>query len=116
MLITGSYKHIAIPELSLNTNGRMYLYDTPRDTMAKDLMLQILCSTSTWNAPELMPNIKHLINHMLQGPCPTQNISSIMCFRVHAQHNQHIYHQQLAYAQYTKQIIMFICNGVLDPI
>ena len=24
---------------SLNTNGRMYFYDTPRDTMAKDLML-----------------------------------------------------------------------------
>ena len=22
----------------LNTNARMYLYDTPRDTMAKDLM------------------------------------------------------------------------------
>ena len=24
---------------SLNTNARMYLYDTPRDTMAKDAML-----------------------------------------------------------------------------
>ena len=26
---------------SLNTNARMYLYDTPRDTMAKDPMLNI---------------------------------------------------------------------------
>ena len=98
----------------------MYLYDTPRDTMAKDMMLQSLCSTSTRNALELMPNIsnyifhvfqsfmlntnvsihvlqslslnpKHLIDHVLQVPLPTQNISSIMCFRVHTQQNQHIY-------------------------
>ena len=79
----------------------MYLYDTPRDTMAKDPMLENLCSTPTWNAPKLMPNIsklyfhvfqsfmlntnvithvleslslntKHLIDHVLQVPCPTQ--------------------------------------------
>ena len=36
-------------------------------------------------------NTKHLIDHVLQGPFPTQNISLIMCFRVHAQQNQHIY-------------------------
>ena len=97
-------------------NARMYLYDTPRDTMAKDPMLHSLCSTPTWNAPDLMPNIsklyfscvpelyaqhkckyscapqplaqhktyhrscasgsipntKHFINHVLQGPCPIQ--------------------------------------------
>ena len=28
---------------SFNTNARMYLYDTPRDTLAKDPMLQSLC-------------------------------------------------------------------------
>ena len=45
--------------------------------------------------------------------------SSIMCFRVHSQHKKiyiYIYHMQLAYAQYIKQIIMFMCSGVLDPI
>ena len=113
-------------------NARMYLYDTPRDTMAKDPMLQSLCSTSTWNSQELYaqkkckfscapkplsqhkschqscasqskPNTKHFIKHALQGPHPAQNIYI------------HIYHQQLAYAQYTKQIIMFICSGVFDP-
>ena len=50
------------------------------------------------------PNTKHFISHVLQVPCPTQNIYI------------HIYHQQLAYTQYTKQIIMFICSGVFDPI
>ena len=101
-------------------NARMYLYDTPRDTMAKDLMLQSLCSTSimefsrayaqyfqlyfhvfqsfmlntnvsTHVLQSLSLNTKHLIDYVLQGPCPTQNISSIMCFRVHTQHKQHIY-------------------------
>ena len=68
----------------------------------------------------------------IQGLCPTlptylftcsrdshstQNISSMMCFKVHAQHKQaYIYQQQLAYAQYIKQIIVFICSGVFDPI
>ena len=46
---------------SLNTNARMYLYDTPRDTMAKNLMLQSLCSTSTWKASRLMPNTSNII-------------------------------------------------------
>ena len=130
-------------------NARMYLYDTPRDTMAKDRMLQILCSTPTWNDPEVMPNISKLYFHVFQsfyaqhkcnkscaseyfsqhktshqlcasGSMPNINISSIMCFRVHAQHKTciyiYIYHQQMAYAQYTKQIIMFICSGVFEPI
>ena len=115
-------------------NARMYLYDTPRDTMAKDLMLQSLCSTSTWKDSGLMPNTSKLsfhvfqsfmlntniilmcyrdsrstetsITHVLQSPSlntkhqllmcsrapySTQNISSIMCFRVHPQQNKHIY-------------------------
>ena len=46
-------------------------------------------------------NTKHLINHVLQGPLPTQE-------------NTYIYHMKLAYAQYIKQIIMFICSGVFD--
>ena len=45
-----------ILELLFNTNARMYLYSTPRDTMDKDLMFQSLCSTSTGNVPGLMPN------------------------------------------------------------
>ena len=30
---------VQFKSLSLNTNARMYLYNTPRDTMAKDPML-----------------------------------------------------------------------------
>ena len=128
-------------------NARMYLYDTPRDIMAKDPMLQSLCSTSTWNAQELMPYISNYIvmcsralcstqnlsTHVLQNFSLNTNISSIMCFTVHAQHKHFInhvlqgphptqniyipiYHQQLAYTQYTKQISMLICSGVFDPI
>ena len=118
-LITGSYKHSAIPELLLNTKCQDVLvrytqgyngqgFDAP------DLMLNINmeCSkayaqhfqlyfhvfhsftlntnVSTHVIQSLSLNTKHLIDHVLRGPCPTQNISSIMCFRVHAQHNQHI--------------------------
>ena len=52
---------------SLNINARMYLQDTPRDTMAKDPRFESLCSTSTWNDPGLMPN--------------TSNSYIFMCFR-----------------------------------
>ena len=100
-------------------NARMYLYDTPRDTMAKDPMLQSLCSTPTWNAPELMPNIsklyfscvpelyaqhnvnthvlhnlllntKHLINHVLQSPFPTQTFHQ-PCASGSMPNTKHIY-------------------------
>ena len=54
-------------------------------------------------ASRSMPNTKNFINHVLQAPHLAQNIYI------------HIYYQQLAYAQYTKQIIMFICSGVFDP-
>ena len=130
---------------SLNTNARMYLYDTPRDTMAKDLMLQSLCSTSTWKALGIMPNTsnylfmcsrasrstqvsthvfqsssqhkssitqvlqsfplntKHLIKHVLQGPHPRKKSIYIaliigLC------------------PIYIKQIIVFICSGVFNPL
>ena len=53
-------------------NARMYLYDTPRDTMAKDPMLQSLCSTSTWN--------------MLQSLCPTFPIIFSCVPDLYAQH------------------------------
>ena len=48
-----------------------------------------------------MPNTKHFINHVLQGPRPTQPtyISSTIGLRL-------IY----------ETIIMFICSGVFDPI
>ena len=48
--------------LSLNTNARMYLYNTPRDTMSKDPMFHNLCSTSIWNAPGIMPNTSNSYN------------------------------------------------------
>ena len=93
----------------------MYLQDTPMDTMAKDLMFQKLCSTSTWNSRGLMPNTsnsyifmcfrascstqmfhnscapqllaqhKHQILMCSRAPRSTKNISSIKCFTVHAQ-------------------------------
>ena len=66
-----------------------------------DLLAQHKCKYS--RALELLMQHKHLINHVLQGPLPTQ--ISI-----------YIYHQKLAYTQYIKKIIMFICSGVFDPI
>ena len=71
---------------SLNTNARMYLYNTPRDTMAKDPMFQSLCSTSTWNVPRIMPNTSNSY-----FPCALElmlntNIKKIMCSRACAQH------------------------------
>ena len=42
-------------------NARMYLYDTPRDTMAKDPMLQSVCSTSTWMDPRIIPNTSNYL-------------------------------------------------------
>ena len=46
---------------------------------------------------------KHLSNYALQGPCPTHEIIDKK-------------HMQLAYVQYIKQIIMFMCSGVLGQI
>ena len=146
--IVGSYKHCAIPELSLNTKCQDVLvrytqgYNGQRSD-ALELMLNINMecyrayaqhfqlyfhvfhsfmlnkNVSTHVLHSLSLNTKHLIDHVLQGPHLTQNISSIMCFRVHAQHNQHIY----TYISLTiglrpiyKTIIMFICTGIFDPI
>ena len=44
----------------------MYLYDTLRGTMAKDSMLQSLCSTSTWKTPGLMPNTSNYLSCVLE--------------------------------------------------
>ena len=38
-----------------------------------------------------MLNTNNLIDHVLQGPRPTQKISLIMCFMVHAQHKTYTY-------------------------
>ena len=91
-LITGSYKHSAIQSSRSTLNDRMHLYDTPRDTMVKDSMLKSLCSTSTWNAPVLMPNISNYIFMCSRALCSTKKILFIMCFRVHAQHKHFINH------------------------
>ena len=82
-------------------------------------MFQRLCSTSTWKSLGLIPNNSKLSFHVFQSfmlntnvsklMCSeashsTQNVSSTMFFRVHAQHKQtHIYHMQLPYAEYIKQ-------------
>ena len=115
-----SYKHSAIPELLLNTKCQDVLVRYTQEyngqgSDAPELMLNINieCSrayaqhfqlyfhvfqsfmlntnVSTHVLQSVSLNTKHLINHVLQGRCATQNISLIMCFRVHAQHNQHIY-------------------------
>ena len=117
----------------------MYLYDTPRDTMANDLMFQSLCLTSTWKAPKLMPNTSNYLFMCSRAPRSTQIINHSCALDILAQDktshqscaswstpntnnnnwltpNIYIYHQQLAYAQYIKKIIMFICIAVFDPI
>ena len=47
---------VQFQSLLLNTNARMYLYNTPRDTMAKDMLFHSLCSTSTQNARWIITN------------------------------------------------------------
>ena len=54
----------------------MYLYDTPRDTMAKDPMFQSLCSTSTWKDSGLMPNTSNLSFHVFQSFMLNKNINT----------------------------------------
>ena len=39
MLKQGVTNSVQLQISSLHTNARMYMYNTPRDTMAKDLML-----------------------------------------------------------------------------
>ena len=63
MLITGSYKHSAIPELSLNTNVSTHVFQS--------LSLNHKTSHQSCDSGS-MPNTKHFMNHVLQGPCPTQ--------------------------------------------
>ena len=79
----------------LKTNARMHLYDTPRDTMAKNSMLRSLCSTSTWKAPRIMPNTSNyllmcsrascsthiVITHVLQSSLLNINHQSLKCSR-----------------------------------
>ena len=139
---------------SLNTNASMYLYDTPRDTMANDLMFQRLFSTSTWKALGIMPNTSKLSFHVFQSFMLNTNVSKLMCSRAsrsiknlnyrcdlelliqqktshqscdlgsmldtrkhtHTHTHIYIYHMQLDYTQYIKQMIMFICSGLFEPV
>ena len=53
----GHYTSAIREPFAQRSSIRMHLYNTLRDTMAKYLILQILCSASCWSAPRLMPNI-----------------------------------------------------------
>ena len=91
---------VQLQSLLLNTKARMYLYNTPRDTIFKDSMFQSLRSTSIWNAPGLMPNTSNSYLFMcFRALCSTQTlnscaaeltlntiIKSLMCFRARTQH------------------------------
>ena len=123
MPITRSYKHSAIPELLLNTKCQDVLvrytqgYSGKRSD-ALDLMLNInmersrayaqhiqlsfqVCQrfslntkVSTHVLQSFLLNIIHQSLKSSRAPHSTQNIWSIMCFRVHAQHKQaYIYHE-----------------------
>ena len=117
MLITWSFKHSAIPELLLNTKCQDVLVRymqgyNGQGSDALELMLNINMEGSRDYAQHIqlsfhvfqsfLLNTK-LSNNVLQrfslntnhqslkcsrAPRSTQNISSIMCFRVHAQHKQ----------------------------
>ena len=66
---------------------------------------------------ELLAQYKHQILMCSKASRSRKNISSTMCFRVHSQHTKsYIKHIQFAYNQYIKQIIMFMCTGVLGQI
>ena len=123
----------AIPELSLNTNPRMYLYNIPRDTMTKDPMFQSLCSTSTWNALELMPNISNYIFMCSRASRSTPFVNHSSVLELLAQHktshqscawrstpntDKHIYISSIIVLRpkYKKTHHGVISSGVFDPI
>ena len=120
MLIIGSYKHSAIPELSLNPKCQDVLVqytqgynDQGSDALEIMLNINMECSrayvqhfqlyfhvfhifmfntnVSTHVPQSLSLNKNNLIDHALQGPRPTQKISSIMCFKVHTQQKTYTY-------------------------
>ena len=110
---------------SLNTNSRMYLQDTPRDTMAKDLMFQSLCSTSTWNTLGLMPNTSNsylfmcfrascstqaLNTHVLESFLLNTNIKYSCAPQLLAQHKHQILMCLRACAQH-KHLINYVLQG-----
>ena len=75
---------------SINTSARMYLYDTPKNTMAKDPMLQRLCSTSTWKAPRIMPNTSNYLFMCSRASRSTQIINHSISLELLAQHKSSI--------------------------
>ena len=64
----------------------MYLYDTPRDTMAKDQMLESLFSTSTSKDLGLMPNTSNYLFMCSRAFCSTQFINHSSVSELLAQH------------------------------
>ena len=64
------------------------------------------------------PRSTQIINHSSAQEISTQHKTSHQSYALGStpNTNKHIYHQQLAYAQYTKKIIMFIYSGVFDPV
>ena len=113
----------------------MYLYDTPRDTMSKDSMLQMLCSTSTWKAPGLMPNTSNylfmcskyshsiqMINHSSPPKLLTQHKSSItqvlQSFPLNTKHliNHVLQGPHPTHANMYIHIYIYICNWLMPSI
>ena len=73
MLKQGVTNLVQFQSSSLNTSARMYLYNTPRDTMAKDWMLKSLFSTLTWKDLGLIPNTsKSYIFMCSKASCSTK--------------------------------------------
>ena len=68
---------------SLNTNARMYLYDTPRDTMAKDPMLRAYAQHQNGRLKGLCPTLpiifscdpKLLAQHKFKYSCAPEILS-----------------------------------------
>ena len=112
MLITGSYKHSAIPELSHNTKCQDALvqYTQGYNGQRSDVLELMININMEWSRAyaqhcqlyfhvfqRFMLNTKHLIDHVLEVPCPTQNIyihiSSTIGLRPIYKSNHHVHIQ-----------------------
>ena len=88
----------------------MYFYDTPRDTMSKDSMLQSLCSKSTWKAPRLIPNTSNLSFHVFQSFTLNTNINThvFQSFSLNTTSNTHVLESS---SLNTKHLINYVLQG-----
>ena len=91
LLLNANIKYSCVPELIAQekTSNTHVLQSFSLNTKHQILMYLIGCAQD-----------KHLINYLRQGPRPTHEII-------------YIKHMQMAYTQCIKQIIMFMCSGVL---